>query len=38
MKKVPIALDYGPTSQKAAEIRYSIAKEMNAEVIKIHAF
>jgi len=36
MKKVLIALDYDPTSQKVAEIGYSTAKEMNAEVILLH--
>ena len=36
MKKVLIALDYNPTSQKVAEIGYTTAKEMNAEVILLH--
>jgi nucleotide-binding universal stress UspA family protein len=36
MKKVLIALDYDPSSQKVAEIGYSTAKEMNAEVILLH--
>jgi nucleotide-binding universal stress UspA family protein len=36
MKKVLIALDYDPTSQKVAEIGYATAKEMNAEVILLH--
>jgi len=36
MKKVLIALDYDPTSQKVAEIGYSAAKEMNAEIILLH--
>lgn len=36
MKKVLIALDYNPTSQKVAEIGYATAKEMNAEVILLH--
>jgi nucleotide-binding universal stress UspA family protein len=34
--KVLIALDYDPTSQKVAEIGYSTAKAMNAEVILLH--
>jgi nucleotide-binding universal stress UspA family protein len=36
MKKVLIALDYDPTSQKVAEIGYATAKEMKAEVILLH--
>jgi len=36
MKKVLIALDYDPTSQKVAEIGFSTAKEMNAKVILLH--
>lgn len=36
VKKVLIALDYDPTAQKVAEIGFSIAKAMNAEVILIH--
>jgi nucleotide-binding universal stress UspA family protein len=36
MKKVLIALDYNPTSQKVAEIGYAAAKDMNAEVILLH--
>ena len=36
MKKVLIALDYNPTSQKVAEIGYATAKEMDAEVILLH--
>ena len=36
MKKVLIALDYNPTAQKVAEIGYSIAKAMKAEVILLH--
>jgi nucleotide-binding universal stress UspA family protein len=35
-KKVLIALDYDPTAQKVAETGFSIAKDMNAEVILIH--
>jgi len=34
--KVLIALDYDPTSQKVAEIGYTTAKEMKAEVILLH--
>jgi hypothetical protein len=33
MKKVLIALDYNPTAQKVAEVGFSMAKSMNAEVI-----
>lgn len=33
MKKVLIALDYNPTAQKVAEIGFSMAKSMNAEVL-----
>ncbi len=36
MKKVLIALDYDPTSQKVAETGYSAAKKMNSEVILLH--
>ena len=36
MKKVLIALDYNPTAQKVAEIGFSMAKAMNAEVILLH--
>jgi hypothetical protein len=32
MKKILIALDYGPTASKVAEIGYSFAKAMNTEV------
>jgi nucleotide-binding universal stress UspA family protein len=35
-KKVLIALDYDPTAQKVAETGFSLAKDMNAEVILIH--
>jgi nucleotide-binding universal stress UspA family protein len=35
-KKVLIALDYNPTSQKIAEQGYSIAKSMGAECILMH--
>jgi nucleotide-binding universal stress UspA family protein len=36
LKKVLIALDYNPTAQKVAEIGYSIAKAMNAEITLLH--
>jgi len=36
MKKVLIALDYDPTAQKVAEIGFSLAKTMGAEVILLH--
>jgi nucleotide-binding universal stress UspA family protein len=36
IKKVLIALDYDPTAQKVAEVGYSMAKAMNAEVILLH--
>ena len=36
MKKVLIALDYDPTSQKVAEAGFSLAKSMNAEAILLH--
>ena len=36
MKKILIALDYGPTSRKVAEIGYSFAKPMNADVVLLH--
>ncbi len=36
MKKVLIALDYNPTAQKVAEVGFSLAKAMNAEVILLH--
>jgi nucleotide-binding universal stress UspA family protein len=36
MKKVLIALDYSPTAQKVAEIGFSMANVMNAEVILLH--
>lgn len=36
MKKVLIALDYDPTSHKVAEVGYSTAKEMNAQVTLLH--
>lgn len=36
MKKVLIALDYGPTARKIAETGYAMAKSMNAEITLIH--
>ena len=36
IKKVLIALDYNPTAQKVAEVGFSMAKAMNAEVILLH--
>ncbi len=35
-KKVLIALDYDPTAQKVAEVGFSMAKAMNAEVTLLH--
>jgi nucleotide-binding universal stress UspA family protein len=36
MKKVLIALDYNPTAQKVAEVGFSMAKSMNAEITLLH--
>ena len=36
MNRVLIALDYNPTAQKVAELGFSMAKAMNAEVILLH--
>ncbi len=36
VKKVLIALDYNPTAQKVAEVGFSFAKAMNAEIILLH--
>jgi nucleotide-binding universal stress UspA family protein len=36
MNKVLIALDYNPTAQKVAEVGFSMAKSMKAEVILLH--
>ncbi len=33
MKKVLIALDYDPTSQKVAEVGFEFAKEQHADII-----
>jgi nucleotide-binding universal stress UspA family protein len=38
MNKVLIALDYNPTAQKIAEVGFSLAKVMNAEIILLHVF
>lgn len=36
MKKVMIALDYDPTAQKIAEIGFTLATAMKAEVVLLH--
>jgi nucleotide-binding universal stress UspA family protein len=36
IQKVLIALDYGPTAQKVAEVGHSLAKSMGAEAILLH--
>ncbi|MBI5539470.1 MAG: universal stress protein [Bacteroidia bacterium] len=36
IKKVLIALDYGPTAKKVAETGFSLAKSIGAEIILIH--
>jgi len=36
MKKILIALDYNPTAQKVAEVGFSLAKSMNAEIVLLH--
>jgi nucleotide-binding universal stress UspA family protein len=36
INKVLIALDYNPTAQKVAEVGFSMAKSMNAEVVLLH--
>ncbi len=36
MKTVLIALDFNPTAQKVAEVGYSLAKTMNAQVKLLH--
>jgi len=36
MKKILIALDYDPAAQKVAEVGYSLAQAMKAEVTLIH--
>ena len=34
--KVLIALDYNPTAKKVAELGFSMAKSMNAEIVLLH--
>lgn len=36
MKKVLIALDYNPNAQKVAELGFSLAKTMKADVTLLH--
>ena len=36
VRKVLIAMDYNPTAQKVAEIGYSFAKSMDAEITLLH--
>ncbi len=36
MKKILIALDYGPTAQQVAEEGYALAKALLAEVVLLH--
>ena len=36
IRKVLIALDYGPNAQKVAETRYSVANAMGAEITLLH--
>ena len=36
MKKILIAIDYGPTSQKIAEEGYKFAKSINAHIVIVH--
>ena len=36
MKKVLIALDYDPTAKKVAEVGFTLAKALGAEIILIH--
>ncbi len=36
VKKILIALDYNPTAQKVAEVGFSMAKAMNAEIVLLH--
>ena len=36
IRKVLIALDYDPTAQKVAEMGYSLANSMHAEVVLLH--
>lgn len=36
MKRILIALDYNPTAQKVADVGFSMAKAMGAEVVLLH--
>jgi nucleotide-binding universal stress UspA family protein len=36
MKKILIALDFNPTAQKVAEVGYSLARSLGAEVVLLH--
>lgn len=36
MKKVLIALDYDPTAKKVAEVGFTMAKAMGAEIVLVH--
>lgn len=36
INKVMIALDYDPTAQKVAEVGYTLAKSLGAEIILLH--
>jgi len=36
MKKVLIALDYGPTAQTVAEKGFKLAKELSSEIVLLH--
>jgi nucleotide-binding universal stress UspA family protein len=36
VSRVLIALDYNPTAQKVAELGFSMARSMNAEVVLLH--
>ena len=36
MKKILIALDFNPTAQKVAEVGYSLAKSLGAEIVLLH--
>ena len=36
IQKVLIAMDYDETSQKVAEVGFSMAKAMNAETVLLH--
>ncbi len=36
MNKVLIALDYNPTAEKIAEVGFSLAKAMQAEIVLLH--